>query len=207
MSIFSFFSKTASSQYAQDNGVNGIQKKDMRQDETSNSRQTMPSKEIPEHVFVEYDKPKPTAPLERREPLQETNNLAVLYLYLGQNLEKRGYEDALMNPDTSAMQEQIQYTRNELNLLISKVNNYYAGFMRQIDFHIDTRKRNGMVETVDELITHKATIADEMKIVASIEESARSGTGITENLFLSYRRGFTNGFAAITYNTILSRKT
>lgn len=161
--------------------------------------------EVPEHIFVEYEKPTNKPPMETNETPMQVNNLQTLYQHLAQNLEKKGYEDALMNPDSSYMQEQIRYIQNELNLLISKVNSYYSGFLRQIDFHIDTRKRSGMIETVEELIAHKATIEDEMKIVSDIELAAENGNGVTENLFLSYKKGFKNGLAAITFNTVLNR--
>lgn len=164
------------------------------------------SPDIPEQIFVEYEKPKTKPRMEPIEQTQDVNNLETLYRYLEQNHESKGYEDALMNPDTSYMQEQIQYLQNELNLIISRVTTYYRNYMRQIDFHIETRKRNEMVEMVDELLAHKASIEDEMKIVSSIQEDAKNSNGITQNVCLSYKRGFKNGFAAITYNTIFSRK-
>lgn len=144
--------------------------------------------------------------MDSNEATQEVNNLQTLYNYLEQNLEKQGYEDALMNPDTSYMQEHIAYLQNELNLMISKVHTYYKTYMRQIDFHIETRKRNDMVEMVDELITHKASVEDEIKIVSEIEDDAKRSNGITQNVILSYKRGFKNGFAAITYGTILTKR-
>jgi len=100
----------------------------------------------------------------------------------------------------------VLYINNELALLISKIKTYYTGYMRTIDFHIETRQRSGMIETVDELIAHKETVAGEMKIVSSIEDDSRQRTGLSQNPILSYKKGFRNGFAAITYNTVLSRK-
>lgn len=162
--------------------------------------------EIPENVFIEYAKPKPKPSMETNETKPEVSDLQTLYRYLEQNLEKKGYEDALVNPDTGYMEEQVLYINNELALLISKIKTYYTGYMRTIDFHIETRQRSGMIETVDELIAHKETVAGEMKIVSSIEEDSRQRTGLSQNPILSYKKGFRNGFAAITYNTVLSRK-
>lgn len=162
--------------------------------------------EIPEHIFVEYQKPNQSTPMEPTETPQEVNDIYSLYRYLEQNLEKKGYEDALMNPDTSYMEEHVRFLQNELNIRISKVSTYYKNHLRQIDFHIETRKRHEMIEMVDELLTKKATVEDEMKILSSIEEAAKITSGITQNVALSYRKGFRNGFAAITYGTILSKK-
>jgi len=162
--------------------------------------------EIPESVFIEYATPKLKENMDPTEVKTEAPDLHMLYRYLEQNLEKKGYEDALVNPDSSHMEEHIQYINNELSLLIAKIKTYYAGYMRTIDFHIETRKRNGMIETVDELLTHKETIVEEIKIVSSIEEDASKGTGISQNLILGYKKGFRNGFAAITYNHVLGRR-
>jgi hypothetical protein len=162
--------------------------------------------EIPEHIFVEYEKPNQKTPMEPTEIPQEVNDIHSLYRYLEQNLEKKGYEDALMNPDTSYMEENVRFLQNELNITISKVNTYYKNHVRQINFHIETRKRHEMIEMVDELLTKKANVEDEMGIVSSIENDAKSGNGITQNVVLSYKKGFRNGFAAITYGTILSKK-
>src|SRR5690606_4436001 len=100
----------------------------------------------------------------------------------------------------------INFLQNELNLIISKVKTYYKNYIRQIDYHIDTRRRNEMIEVVDELLMQKANVEDEMRIVASIEEDSKKGNGITQNVILSYKRGFKNGFAAITYGTIFNKK-
>ncbi len=144
--------------------------------------------------------------MEPQETIHEVNNLSKLYQYLEQNLEKKGYEDALMNPDTSYRDEHIRFIHNELDLMISKVKTYYAGTLRTHDLHIETRKRGGMIELVDELLSEKATLEDELSTVSLIEGHSKAGNGLTENLFLSYKKGFQNGLAAITYNTVLARK-
>lgn len=160
--------------------------------------------DIPEQIFIAQDSPK-TAPKASETPAPVTN-LDSLYAYLGRNLEKPGYEDSLMNPDSSHMEEQLRFIKNELALLISQVKNYYSGHLREVDCHIETRSRSGMVETVDELLAHKANTEEKMQLVLQIENEARDGKGLTENLILSYKKGFRNGFAAITVATILNKK-
>lgn len=162
--------------------------------------------EIPENIFVEFEKPIKPTHMEPTDEKDDVNDLKALYKFLEQSHEKKGYEDALMNPDTSSMEEQVVLLQNGLNLMLSKVKTYYSTYLRNIDFHLETRKRNGMVETVDELETHKQNIKEEISIVQGIEEEALKGAGLSQNMILSYRRGFKNGFAAITFNNILSRK-
>lgn len=172
---------------------------------TTNHLENNTSPEIQEHIFVEYEKPKTKSLMEPNEPTQEVNNLQTLYRYLEQNLEKKGYEDALMNPDTSYRDEHVKYIQNELSLMISKVKTYYNSHLRTIDLHIETRKRGGMLELVDELVSERQIVEDELNIVSQIDQDSQNANGLTENLFLSYKKGFKNGFAAITYNTVLKR--
>lgn len=160
--------------------------------------------DVPEQIFIAQESPK-TAP-KPRETIAPVTNLDALYTYLGKNLEKAGYDDSLMNPDSSHMEEQLRFIKNELALLISQVKNYYSGHLREVDYHIETRRRSGMVETVDELLAHKANTEEKMQLVLQIENEARDGKGLTENLILSYKKGFRNGFAAITAATILNKR-
>jgi len=174
--------------------------------EPANEQKSNDSIEIPEDIFIEFEKPKQPTHMEPAEEKQEVNDLDALYKFLEHNYEKKGYEDALMNPDSSSMEEQVMLIRNEFNLMISKVKTHYSTYTRTIDFHIETRKRNGMVETVDELETHKKNIQEEISIVNSIYEEDKTNSGLSQNRILSYRRGFKNGFAAITFNNVLGRK-
>jgi hypothetical protein len=202
MSIFDFLKKSKSH-----SGLNPSEDKSVdvvtsNGDGTTEIARTTP--EIPENVFIEYVKPKQKN-MEDVESKSDVSNLQTLYRYLENNLESKGYDDALMNPDSSLLEEHIQFIQNDLNLLISKVKNYYSGYVRTIDFHIETRKKNGMIETVEELLTHKDTVLDEIKLVLSIEEDTNKGRGLSQNLILGYKKGFRNGFAAITYNTVLGK--
>jgi hypothetical protein len=219
MSFFNFFKKSKeviseapASNYRENQNAETVARVDAKlheERELTNSVEEEKEKhshEIPEHIFVEYQNPKTKKTMEPNVIQAEPIDLQSLYRYLEQNFESRGFEDALRNPDTSHMEEQVQYIHNDLNLLISKVKSYYNGHITKVDFHIATRQRSGMVETVDELVSHKKSMTEEMSIVASIEEDLRKGIGLSQNLFLSYKKGFKNGFAAITHNTIFNRR-
>lgn len=216
MSLFNFFKDQKNPLGASPKEVNTMASElkmlNGHNDELSQKRnngQHTPTTEradVPEHVFIEYEKPKPKGSAEPNEVKPEVNDLQSLYRHLEQNLEKNGYEDALTNPDTSYMEEEIQYINNDLGLLIAKIKTYYSSHMRNVDFHIDTRKRSGMIETVDELLSYRETILEDIRKVSEIESDTKKEVGLSQNLVLSYRRGFRKGFAAITYGTVLSRK-
>lgn len=161
--------------------------------------------EVPEQLFVEYEN-RDSNRSGREDTLHSKYDLTRLYIFLDQNLEKKGYEDALTNPDTHYMKQQADSIRNQLVFIVSRAKTYYAGHLKDIAFHVETRKRQNLMELVAELETHKAKIEDEQKTVESIENEVLKEGWPCQNLINTYRRGFLNGFAAITYETILSKR-
>jgi hypothetical protein len=178
----------------------------------NSENRTLP--EIPEELFVEKSPPILKNEIKIREPLKlksmETNvvnensyDLQYLYLFLEKDYQQEGYNDALANPDMSSMEEKIKLIRHQLDITIAKVKTYYSSVLRNINFHIESRKRNGMVDIVDELISKRTTIEEEMSKVAEIEEGAKTHSGISETLIMSYKLGFKNGYAAISHSQML----
>lgn len=161
--------------------------------------------EVSEQLFVEYENPDSNRS-GREETQQPRYDLARLYIFLDQNLEKKGYEDALTNPDTHYMKQQTDSIRNQLIFIISRAKTYYCAHLKDIEFHVETRKRQNLMELVAELETHRAKIEDEQQTVQSIENEVLKEGWPCQNLVNTYTRGFLNGFAAITYGTILSKR-
>jgi len=60
-----------------------------------------------------------------------------------------------------------------------------------------------MVDIVDELISKKATIEEEMDKVQQIAQGSKSESGISETLIMSYKLGFKNGYAAISHSQLI----
>jgi hypothetical protein len=204
MKLIDWFNGNAKEEVTSNSEVEIIGTKQQSENEQNQDTKTE-LQNISEHVFIEHEKPTINQDMEATEQENEKNDLKSLYRFLERNLEKKGYEDALINPDTSYMETHIKYIHNELNLVLAKVKTYYSGHLRNISFHIETRKRSGMVETVDELLSHKATVEEDIAMVHTIEQDLVKKEGLSQNLFLSYEKGFKNGFAAITYNTILGK--
>jgi hypothetical protein len=170
--------------------------------------------EIPEELFVEYAPPTNSNQIQSRnilnvkkmEPNEKNElqyDLQYLYTFLERDYQQEGYNDALSNPDMSSMEEKIKLIRRQLDITIAKVNTAYSSALRNINFHIDSRRRNGMVDIVDELISKKTTIEEEISKVSEIEQGAKSESGISETLIMSYKLGFKNGYAAISHSQLI----
>lgn len=160
---------------------------------------------IPERIFVE-NTAVPVAKPDESETVLIDNNINLLFNFLDRNHEAKGYDDAIINPDTSHLQQNIEALKNELERTINKVKTFYEDFINEIDFHIASRSRSGMIDIVEELEMKKNIAQSHMKKIVLIEESARTNTGDCKGIIISYTRGFNNGLAAISHHTILKRR-
>lgn len=161
------------------------------------------SPEIPEHIFTESVKNDEGLTGKKDTDLQDNINL--LFKFLDRNLEIQGYNDAMINPDTINLQENVAAIKNELLRTIRKVKTFYESFIREINFHIESRGRSGMVDTVEELKMKKQIAEDHIKKVIEIETDAKNNEGDSQGLILSYTRGFKNGLAAISHHNIIRK--
>jgi hypothetical protein len=170
--------------------------------------------EITEELFVEHSAPGNSNEIQQRKSIkmkamdttEKTENhfdLQYLYSFLERDYQQEGYSDALANPDMSSMEEKVKLIRRQLEITIAKVTTHYSTLHRNINFHIESRSRNGMVDIVDELISKKATIEEEMDKVQQIAQGSKSESGISETLIMSYKLGFKNGYAAISHSQLI----
>jgi hypothetical protein len=161
--------------------------------------------ETPQGVFVETDKRSNPESPERNYSSSSEHGINLLFQFLEKNYEKKGYDDALMNPDTTHLEQNIAALKNELERTIRKVKTFYEDFIREINFHISSRTRSGMVDTVEELNAKKETAESHVRQVLEIEQEANESRGVAQGIVLSYTRGFRNGLAAISHHSIMNR--
>lgn len=158
--------------------------------------------DIPEATFVESEKPETP---EEKPAAVTSGGIHLLYEFLDRNHESKGYNDALINPDTTHMDQNVVALKNDLERSIRKVKTFYEDFIRQIDFHITSRSRSGMIDTVEELTVKKEIAESHVKQVLEIEAQAKQNEGVGHGIVISYVRGFRNGLAAISGHIILNK--
>jgi hypothetical protein len=161
--------------------------------------------DIPEKLFIEKEQPE-AAQQEEKPVTPAVNGIHMLYEFLDNNHESKGYNDALINPDSSHLDQNIAALQNDLERSILKVKTFYEDFIRQIDFHIASRSRSGMIDTVEELSVKKEIAESHIQQVIEIEEQAKQNQGVGHGIIISYTRGFRNGLAAISGHSILNKQ-
>lgn len=166
---------------------------------TEESKEASP--DIPEHIFIENT---------NTEHPQFNNQIAegiyAIYNYLMSDFESKGFSDALVNPDESYKDDNLKLIRYELEIVIHKVNTYHESLMKDIDFHISSRSRAGLIDIVEELKTKKDDLFSHQSKVKEIQDSLGRETGLYERALLSYKRGFAKGLTSITQSSLLSKK-
>jgi hypothetical protein len=159
---------------------------------------------VPENVFIEKEKPGEARQNEGSSSGAD-NGINLLFQFLEKNYESKGYDDALINPDTTHLQQNIEALKNDFERTIRKVKLFYEDFIREIDFHISSRSRSGMIDTVEELTMKKTTAESHIRQVVEIEQQAKINEGVGQGIIISYTRGFRNGLAAISHHSILRK--
>ncbi|MBF4491893.1 hypothetical protein IR010_05010 [Flavobacterium sp. MR2016-29] len=161
--------------------------------------------EIPEKVFLEKEKLTTDSTQTDRTVSNYENGISLLFTFIEKNYEGKGYDDALINPDNIHLEQNIEALKNDLERTIRKIKTFYEDFIREINFHIETRSRSGMVDTVEELTVKKDTAEEHINQILVIEKDAKENKGIGYGIILSYKRGFHNGLAAISHHSIMKK--
>lgn len=190
MGLFSFFNRKDSNS----NGVDIL---------NHSNQQNLP--EIPENVFVEKDIPQNGNNDENTGVTKTENGISVLFQFLEKNHEGKGYDDALINPDNMHLEQNIEALKNDLERTIRKIKTFYEDFIREINFHIESRSRSGLIDTVEELTVKKNTAESHIKQILEIENEAKNNKGVGQGVIISYTRGFKNGLAAISHHSIMKK--
>lgn len=161
--------------------------------------------EIPENVFIEKNADTNFTSEEKTTttPSSVENGINILFQFLEKNHENKGYDDALINPDNTHLETNIDALKNELERTIRKIKIYYEDLIRDINFHITSRSRSGMIDTVEELTVKKDKAESHIIQILEIEEDAKNNKGLAQGVLLSYTKGFRNGLAAISHHSII----
>jgi hypothetical protein len=129
-----------------------------------------------------------------------------VYRFFQDDYETRGYNDALTNPDESYKADNIRLLNHDLFILIDRTSSYYEDLAKEVEFHINSRSRAGLIDLVEELKIRKEIITDHRTKLAEIKAEAQSGTGAVQRIGLSYQRGFMRGLASISQAKLFNNR-
>jgi len=137
--------------------------------------------------------------------IHDNQGLFQIYSYLQQDFEAKGYNDALISPDEGYRNDNIRLIKYDLEILIHQVKTYQDSLMKDMEFHIHSRSRAGLIDLVDELRIKQTDLLAQMEKVQEFEQSLQQDTGLCERAILAYKRGFMKGLASITQAHLLRK--
>lgn len=175
-----------------------------RQNKNTTQLESATSPEIPRNLFVEESEPTNGQNIENNSFLIE--GIEKVYSFLQADYESKGYSDSLVNPDDSYKTDNIKLIKLDLHILIEKTGTYYQNLISELNFHISSRSRAGLVDLVQELENRKKLVEDYMLKIDNIRKTMDDENGMCQRIILSYQRGFMRGLSALTQSNILNRK-
>jgi hypothetical protein len=136
----------------------------------------------------------------------EAKGIEAIYAFLQADYESKGYNDALISADESYKTDNIKLIKMDLQITVQRANTYYEDLLREIDFHITSRGRAGLIDLVEELKTRKEMVHEHIEKINQVKKEMETDSGMTQRILLSYQRGFMRGLSAITQTNVLNKK-
>jgi len=172
-----------------------------------NQIEAEPLKEIKENDFIDNSDPNADDSINTKTITYGSSMpIDLIYQFLKEDYETKGYEDALCNPDNSYKEMNKTIIRNNLEVRFKQVKLKYMDDVREIDFHIQSRAQAGLVDVVELLKARKQTLTEHQQQLEEMERDLKNGSGYMIGMLLSYERGFLRGLAALSLETLKSQK-
>lgn len=126
----------------------------------------------------------------------------LIYSFLKEDYEMKGYDDALSNPDVSYKEMNKSMIRSNLEIKFRQVKLKYTDNLRNLDFHIKSRSEAGLVDLVKQLEMEKEMLLQHVEELDRMERDFQGNVPYMTGMLLSYERGFLKGLGALSLEQI-----
>lgn len=193
MSIFDYFKKSKTTEQAPTPTVtNEVETQKMEQ-------------EIKEEDFIDKSDPKESNKYVSYSYISKMP-IDLIYQYLKDDYETKGYEDALCNPDRSYKEMNKILIRSNLEVMLRQVNLKYKTFLSEIDSQIEARQQSGLIDVVDQLKSKSILYKEHLRLLQEMDNDLINNKPYMVGMLLSYERGFLRGLAALSMEVIKNQE-
>ncbi|MCZ2471394.1 hypothetical protein G9H62_00960 [Aquirufa ecclesiirivi] len=119
--------------------------------------------------------------------------------------ELEGYQDALTTADNKYRDDNISIIKLDLQADIHEAEIAIKEYLKEIDFHINSRRKADLHDLVEELESRREICLDRLKTMEEIKLDVSNDTGTSTRIVLAYKRGFNKGLAALSMANIINR--
>jgi len=156
--------------------------------------------EIREEDFVDN-----TEPTEQKTYSVEFGTklpIDVIYGFLKENYDEKGFRDALTNPDKSYKEKNLAIIRSSLAVKFKQVMLKYEDLLHEIDYLIKSRGDAGLVGMVELLKSKKETYEKHVDELKKMKQDLDKEEPYMTGIFTSYEVGFLRGLASLTLTNL-----
>jgi len=129
---------------------------------------------------------------------QKSSLIEEIFEFLSYDYESRGYGDALIQPDSHYMSDNIELLKNDYQLKIDLARHKFKEYLTELDFHILTREALGLNEVVEQLKAKRTIVNEHLSFIEIEHQALKTNTGKVERIRLSYIKGFKRGVTALS---------
>jgi hypothetical protein len=122
--------------------------------------------------------------------------------YLKQDLGKKGYMDATVNPDDT-LERQINKIKEDGKTICDDVIRQYENDIIELDADVNIRNRDGYLDIVERLKAQKQQYENDIKKVEEKKSVIENNEDL--GIYASYRKGFDERLKAIMQANLLGK--
>lgn len=119
--------------------------------------------------------------------------------------EQEGYNDALSTADNKYRNDNLEILKLDLQADIQEAEIDIKEYLKEIEFHIQSRGKAELNDLVEELQSKKEICLERLKIMENLKQDILNESGTPLRIVLAYKRGFNKGLAALTMANIINR--
>lgn len=119
--------------------------------------------------------------------------------------EQEGYQDALTTADNKYRDDNIAIIKLDLLADIHEATIAIQEYLKEIEFHVNSRRKAELHDLVDELLTRREICLERLRVMDEIRSDIQQDSGTSTRIILAYKRGFNKGLAALSVANIIQR--
>lgn len=128
-----------------------------------------------------------------------------IFQKIRKDYETEGYNDALSTSDNKYRNDNAEILKLNLSVDIKEAEVEIKEYLNELEFHINSRQKAGLVDLVEELESKKTVYIERLEILAGLKNDIKENTGIPQRMVLAYNRGFNKGMAALTVAQVINK--
>jgi hypothetical protein len=160
--------------------------------------------EIQKEDFIDETDPSFTSERSLITVIEYGTNMPIdlIYSYLKEDNEIKGYNDALCNPDISYKDNYITLLKSNLEVKFRQIRMKYNDELRNVDSHIKSLSAAGLIDVVERFKARKEILERHLQELSQMESDLNANKDYMTGIFKSYERGFLRGLATMSLNTL-----